>query len=106
MDSAHCTVFVTVADEQQAIDVARAVLDRRLAACVNIVPGVRSLYRWEGEIHDDPELLCVMKTRAELFDALADAVRAAHAYDVPEIIALPIINGNPPYLKWIDDNVG
>lgn len=106
MDAEHCTVFVTVADEQQALAVARAVLDRRLAACVNIVPGVRSLYRWEGEIHDDPELLCVMKTRAELFDALAGAVRAAHAYDVPEIIALPIINGNPAYLKWIDDNVG
>ena len=106
MDSIYCTVFVTVADEQQARAVADAVLGKRLAACVNIVPGVRSLYRWKGEIHDDAELLCIMKTRTEHFDALAAAVRAAHSYEVPEIIALPIMIGNPPYLKWIDENVG
>lgn len=97
---------MTVADEQQANAVARAVLDKRLAACVNILPGVRSLYRWKGEIQDDAELLCVMKTRTELFDALAAAVREAHSYEVPEIIAMPIIVGNPSYLKWIDENVG
>lgn len=85
--------------------VADAALNGRLAACVSIVPGLRSLYWWKGEIQDEGELLLIMKTRADRFDALAEAVRSAHSYEVPEIIAMPIANGNPAYLEWINENV-
>lgn len=105
MDSEYCVVFVTCADETQARSIAAAVLQGRHAACVNIVPGVRSLYWWQGAIQDDSELLCVMKTRSEKFEALRDAVAGVHPYDVPEIIALPMAAGHQPYLNWINDCV-
>lgn len=105
MENEHCVVLVTAPDESVAKAVADAALNGRLAACVSIMPGLRSIYRWKGEIHDEGELLLIMKTRADKFDALAEAVRAAHSYEVPEIIATPITNGNPAYLEWINENV-
>ena len=100
-----CVVFVTAPDQDQARNIADAVLNARLAACVNIVPQLRSLYWWEGKIQDDTEVLCIMKTTRDKFAALAEAVRAAHSYEVPEIIALPIVDGHEPYMKWIHENV-
>ena len=83
-------------------------LGRRLAACVNIIPGLRSIYRWEGEICDDGESLLVIKTRAESVADLTEALLELHPYDTPEVIALPIEEGagNPAYLQWLLDESG
>ncbi len=94
-------VLVTVSSEREAETIATALLHERLAACVNVTSPVRSLYRWEGRIADDQEWQLVIKTQARLFEALATRVRALHAYDVPEIIALPVLAGTAEYLDWI-----
>lgn len=96
-------VLVTVGSESEAETIAGALLDERLAACVTIGGPIRSVYRWQGRIADDREWQLVIKTRAALFDALADRVRALHSYDVPEIIGLPVTAGSPTYLEWLDD---
>lgn len=96
-------VLVTVGSESEAETIAGALLDERLAACVTIGGPIRSVYRWQGRIADDREWQLVIKTRAALFDALADRVRALHSYDVPEIIGLPVTAGSPRYLEWLDD---
>ncbi len=96
-------VLVTVSSEQEAETIATALLEERLAACVNVTGPVRSLYRWEGHIADDQEWQLIIKTRARLFDALATRVRALHPYAVPEIIALPVLAGTADYVNWIQD---
>lgn len=96
-------VLVTVGSESEAETIAGALLDERLAACVTIGGPIRSVYRWQGRIADDREWQLVIKTRAALFDALADRVRALHSYDVPEIIGLPVTAGSPPYLEWLEE---
>ncbi len=99
----YIVVFVT-APEDEAPELARALVNERLVACVNIVPGLRSFYWWQGKVEDEPEVLCIMKTRSAKFEALRDRVRELHSYEVEEIIALPILAGNPPYLDWIKEN--
>lgn len=96
-------VLVTAGSESEAETIARALLDERLAACVTVGGPIRSLYRWQGRLADDREWQLVIKTRADLFDALADRVRALHSYDVPEIIGLPATVGNPAYLEWLEE---
>lgn len=103
MDQA-LVVLVTASSADEARQLARGLLENRLAACVNVVP-VASLFRWEGAIQQEAEALMIIKTRADAFDRLAQAIKAAHSYDVPEIIALPIAAGSAEYLKWIDDEV-
>jgi len=103
MDQA-LVVLVTASSADEARQIARGLLENRLAACVNVVP-VESLFRWEGAIQQEAEALMIIKTRADAFDRLAHAIKAAHSYDVPEIIALPIAAGSAEYLKWIDDEV-
>jgi len=99
----YIVVYVT-ALENEAAELARTLVEERLVACVNIVPGLRSFYWWQGKVEDEPEVLCIMKTRSELFASLRDRGRELHSYEVEEIIALPIIAGNPPYLDWIKEN--
>jgi periplasmic divalent cation tolerance protein len=99
----YIVVYVT-APEDEAVDLAKTLVEERLVACVNIVPGLRSIYWWRGEIEDEAEVLCIMKTRSNLFESLRDRVRELHSYEVAEIIALPILAGNLPYLDWIKDN--
>jgi periplasmic divalent cation tolerance protein len=99
----YIVIFVT-APEDEAADLGKTLVEEKLVACVNIVPGLRSLYWWEGQIEDEPEALCIMKTRSELFERLQKRVRELHPYEVEEIIALPILAGNPPYLDWIKQN--
>lgn len=95
-------VFSTCGSEEEAVRVARGLVEAQLAACVNIVSQIRSIYRWQGAIEDGTEWLLVIKTRRELFGAIAAKLRSIHSYEVPEAIALPIVDGLPDYLAWID----
>jgi periplasmic divalent cation tolerance protein len=103
---AHLLVITTLGDEEDAARVAKALVERRLAACVNIVGPIRSIYRWQGKIEDDSERLLLIKTRADRFTDLERAIGEIHPYDVPELIAVPIERGAAAYLGWIDENVG
>ncbi len=85
--------------------IAKSIVDKRLAACVNVVDGITSFYWWKGEIQEDSEELLIVKTRSDVLEKLISEVKKIHPYTVPEIIALPIIHGNSDYLKWIDDEV-
>jgi periplasmic divalent cation tolerance protein len=97
-------VFVTCGSEDEALKIAHALVEERLAACANMVSPIRSIYRWEGKICDEKEWLLVIKTRQSLFEDLAKRVKALHSYSVPEIIALPITEGAAAYLTWISEN--
>uniref|UniRef100_A0A8C2S9E8 CutA divalent cation tolerance homolog n=1 Tax=Capra hircus TaxID=9925 RepID=A0A8C2S9E8_CAPHI len=79
----------------------RAMVEKRLAACVNLVPQITSIYEWKGEIEEDSEVLMMIKTQSSLVPALTDFVRSVHPYEVAEVIALPVEQGNPPYLQWV-----
>jgi periplasmic divalent cation tolerance protein len=96
-------VFVTAPSAEQAAAIARVLVDERLAACGNVVPGLRSIYRWEGKVHDEAEALLLLKTTRERFDALRDRVIALHPYEVAEVIAVRVESGSAPYLRWIGD---
>lgn len=100
--SDHLVVFVTAGSEAEARQIGSALVERKLAACANLTP-VQSIFMWEGQAQDDAEVLLILKTRAALFDDLAAAVQALHSYDLPEIIALPIVAGSTDYLHWIDE---
>ncbi len=95
-------VFVTAPDAQKAAQIARTLVVERLAACGNVVSGVRSIYRWQERIQDAQEALLVLKTTRARFDALRERVLALHPSAVPEVIALPVEMGSAPYLAWID----
>lgn len=93
--------LVTAPDAETGARIARTLVEERLAACVNVVPGVRSIYRWEGRVEDDDEVLLVVKTRADRAQALEARVRALHPYDLPEVLLLPTAGGSEPYLAWV-----
>ena len=101
----YIVVFVTVGSNEEARTIAGLLLERRKAACVNIIPGVQSSYWWKGKIEASTENLLVIKTRASVVSEVIALVKKIHSYEVPEIIALPIIGGNRDYLKWIGDEV-
>ncbi|WP_242393714.1 divalent-cation tolerance protein CutA [Anaeromyxobacter oryzisoli] len=94
-------VLVTAPSPEKAAELARAVVEARLAACGNVVPGLRSIYRWEGTVHEDAEALLVLKTTRGRFEALRDRILALHPYQVPEVLALPVEAGSAAYLDWI-----
>ncbi len=96
-------VFVTAGSSAEGERLAHALVEERLAACVNRIPAVQSVYRWQGKVEQSAEELLVIKTRADLFAALEKRVRELHSYSVPEVIALPIINGSKAYLKWLGE---
>ena len=103
MQNKYIVVFITAPSEEVGRGIAQVLLEKKLAACVNIVAPINSLYVWQGETHDDQEVLLIVKTRAGLFEGeLIPAVKAAHPYDVPEIIALPVLLGDQDYLDWIE----
>jgi periplasmic divalent cation tolerance protein len=99
-------ILSTCADEQEAERIARALVEARLAACVNVVPRVRSFYRWKGAVEDSAECLLIVKSSRALFAALRTALEKAHSYEVPELVALPIVDGAANYLNWLQENLG
>lgn len=102
--SEHIVAVTTTSDEASGASLARALVERGVVACVNIVPRVRSIYRWQGTIEDEAECVLLMKTRADRFSELESALGELHTYDVPELIVLPIDRGSAPYLAWLDEN--
>ena len=98
-------VLMTAGSQGEADRIASELVGARLAACVNVVPGITSVYRWQGEVQRDQEWLLVAKTRREALDRLVAHVRQIHSYDVPEVIALPVVDGSEAYLRWVDGEV-
>jgi periplasmic divalent cation tolerance protein len=99
-------VLTTAGSEEEARKIARHLVDRRLAACVNIVPRVTSIYRWKGEIEEVSEWLLIVKTTSTGFNKVQTAIGELHSYELPECISIPIEDGSVLYLQWIGDNVG
>ena len=97
-------VLVTTGSQEEGEHMAQALVDSRLAACVNIIQGLRSIYRWEGKIWDEGEFLLLIKTRMALFRQVEGKIKQIHSYEVPEIIAIPIIQGSETYLNWLRES--
>jgi periplasmic divalent cation tolerance protein len=97
-------ILITVASREEAERIARRLVEDRLAACVNIVPQVRSLFIWQGKFSQEDEILLVVKSRRARFRELATTVKQLHSYSVPEIIALPILVGSSDYLRWVAES--
>jgi periplasmic divalent cation tolerance protein len=96
-------VLSTAGSEEEARKIARELVERRLSACVNIVPQIESVYRWQGKVESSRESLLLIKTTAERFEKVRDAIRELHSYDLPECIAVAIEDGSPEYLRWLTD---
>ncbi len=94
-------ILVTTGSEEQARSIARVLVGERLAACVNIIGPIRSIYRWREAVEDEPEYLLLIKTRAQLYDKVERRVRELHTYEVPEVLALAIDRGSRPYVQWL-----
>jgi periplasmic divalent cation tolerance protein len=101
--SAHVVVLITAGSLEEGQTIARVLVEERVAACVNIVSPIQSVYRWQDRVQDDQEVLLIAKTAGKMLDKLATRVKQLHSYDVPEIIALPIVAGAEDYLQWIDE---
>jgi periplasmic divalent cation tolerance protein len=97
----YVVVIITTPNKEDAVKIVRSLLKERLIACANIVGPVSSLFWWQGKIDEENEFLVFMKSHKNLFERLSERVKEIHSYDVPEIIALPIIDGSPPYLDWL-----
>jgi periplasmic divalent cation tolerance protein len=95
-------VLSTCDSADKAAEIARHLVEKRLAACVNIIPGARSIYRWQGKIEDAAEWVLVIKSRREVFASLSKELQSVHSYEVPEVIALPVVDGSESYLAWLD----
>ncbi len=107
-ESTHVKYFqvsTTTSSQESAEQIAQTLVEKRLAACVQIIAPVKSVYRWKGNIETAQEWLCLIKTTRDLLKQVSMAIRAIHPYETPEIVATPIIEGNPDYLRWIQDSV-
>jgi periplasmic divalent cation tolerance protein len=99
----YIQVSTTVEKKEDADRIARTLVETRMAACVQVLGPIRSTYWWKGKVEEAVEWLCVMKTREELYAALEEKLRSLHPYEVPEIAAVPVVKGNEPYLRWIEE---
>jgi periplasmic divalent cation tolerance protein len=95
-------VLSTCGSEEEAVRIAKRLVEGRVAACVNLIPRIRSIYRWEGKVEDATEWMLLIKTSRERYDALTTVLEAAHSYELPEVLALPVIAGSANYLAWLD----
>jgi len=98
-------VISTCGSEEEAARIAKQLVDAHIAACVNLIPRVRSFYRWQGKVEDSAEWMLVIKTSRARFSALRTVLEAAHSYELPEVLALPIVDGSPNYLAWLDSEL-
>jgi periplasmic divalent cation tolerance protein len=98
-------VLTTCASEEEASQLAGLLVEQRLAACVSVVPGLRSFYRWKGAVESAAECLLLIKSSRALFDPLRLAIEKAHSYEVPEVLALPVVEGALNYLNWLQSNI-
>jgi len=98
-------VLITTKDKKEAVRIAKLLIKDKLAACVNIIGGLRSIFLWQGKVEQAKETLLIVKSRKDKFNKIVKLVKANHSYEVPEIVAIPIVNGFKPYLKWIDDSL-
>ena len=96
------TVYAVFANAEEAERIGRALIDKQLAACVTVLPGARSVYRWQGAVEHADECVLLIKARADDYPALERRLLALHPYDVPELLALPVLAGNPAYLAWLE----
>lgn len=103
MPANHLLVLTTCPDPGTASSIARALVEERLAACVNRLDGIASTYRWQDETREDTECLLLIKTSAHTFERLAERIRALHPYELPELIAVPVERGLPAYLRWMTE---
>jgi periplasmic divalent cation tolerance protein len=97
-------ILTTAGSQEEAAKIARALVERRLAACVNIVPQIESVYRWQGKVETAQEWLLLIKTQSKLFERVRDALKELHSYDLPECVMLEVSAGSQEYLNWIDKN--
>ncbi len=104
--SEYVVVMTTVSEVEAAEKLARQIIESELVACVNVLPATRSFYKYNGRFHDEQECLLLMKTRSERYADLENTLNKVHPYDVPEILALPVLKGSASYLAWVDGNVG
>ena len=104
-ESSYIVLFITTANAEEARHISGALLEQKKAACINIVPKVSSSFLWQGRIDSTQESLLIIKTKASQLDELVRLVKDIHSYDIPEIIAVPIVGGNQQYLEWIDKEV-
>jgi len=101
----YVVIFVTAANKEEAQKIAASLIERKLAACVNIIDKIESVFWWEGKVESAREMMLVIKSKKTNLDKIIKQVKAMHSYSVPEIIAIPIAGGYKPYLKWINDSV-
>jgi periplasmic divalent cation tolerance protein len=106
MPISACWVYMTASSPEEARRIGRALVEERLAACANILPGMTSFYRWQGMVDEGQETVLIAKTRMELVDSLTARVKTLHSYSVPCVVALPIVGGNPDFLQWIAEEAG
>jgi periplasmic divalent cation tolerance protein len=99
-------LYVTAGDAEEAARIGRTLVEERLVACANIIGAVRSFYRWEGEIQDDQEAVLIAKTGAGRLEAATQRIKALHSYDVPCVVAVPLVGGNADFLSWIASETG
>lgn len=99
----HIVIYITTSSAEEAENIAGGLVKEELAACVNIIPSIKSVYKWKGEICNDNEILLIVKSRKSLMGKIIEWVKKHHSYETPEIIALPVEAGSKEYLKWIDD---
>lgn len=99
-------VYITAPNEDEAAKISKTLVKERLAGCINIVKGIRSIYKWQEKIEDELEVLMIAKTQRHLFDSLKERVKELHSYTVPEVVAMPVIEGAEDYLAWLRDVTG
>lgn len=102
----YIVVLITTSSSEEAEKIGRALVEGRLAACVNTIPEIKSFFTWQGKLEEEREALMIVKTKASLFPSLVERVKALHSYTLPEVIALPIQMGSESYLRWIDEVTG